>query len=232
MNTKMNRNILLASALLVATAVAVSGPRGTVPKAGANHYAAHAEKDGASVGATSLTSDEVRKVFVSEVNRCCVVVEVAFYPSKDKPQAVSLDDFSLRVVGSETAVKPSSAKVVAASIQKSAESQRDVTVSPSVGVGYESGTYTDPATGARVNSHGTYREVGVAATVSEPGSHSGSSERDRDTMQTELSEKGLPEGSASAPVAGYLYFPLTKKKNTSLRLECVLNGNKVTLPLP
>ena len=106
------------------------------------------------MGAALLTSDEVHKTFVSEVNRCCLVVEVAFYPAKDKPQAVSLDDFSVRVVGAETAVKPSSAKVVAASIQKSAESQRDITVSPSVGVGRESGTY-----------HGTYTEVGVAIEV-------------------------------------------------------------------
>lgn len=218
----MNSKTLLVLVLLAAASVASSGPRGTVPKAAANRYPSHAEQDSVSVGAALLTSDEVRKTFVSEVNRCCVVVEVALYPPKDKPQSVSLDDFSVRVMGSETAVKPSSAKVVAASIQKSAESQRDVTVSPSVGVGHESGTY----------GHGTYTEVGVAIGVSEPGSHSGSSERDRDTMQTELSEKGLPEGTASAPVAGYLYFPLTKKKNTPLQLECALKGNKVVLTLP
>ena len=218
----MNGRMLLMLALLAAASVAASGPRGTVPKAAANRYPSHAEQDSFSVGAALLTSDEVRKTFVSEVNRCCVVVEVALYPPKGKPQSVSLDDFSVRVLGSETAVKPSSAKVVAASIQKSAESQRDVTVSPSVGVGYESGPY----------GHGTYREVGVAVGISEPGSHSGSSERDRDTMQTELSEKGLPEGTASAPVAGYLYFPLTKKKNTPLQLECALNGSKVVLTLP
>jgi len=194
-----------------------------MPKAAANRYPVHAEKAGVSVGAALLTSDEARKAFVSEVNRCCVVVEVALYPVKDKLQIVSLDDFSVRVTGSETAVKPSSAKVVAASIQKSAESQRDITVSPSVGVGYESGPY---------GGHGTYREVGVAVGVSEPGSHSGSSDRDRDTMQTELSEKGLPEGTASAAVAGYLYFSLTKKKNATLQLEYVLNGEKIVLTLP
>jgi len=217
----MNRKIPLGLLLLAAAPVVASGPRGTVPKASANRYPSHAEKDGVSVGAALLTSDEVHKTFVSEVNRCCLVVEVAFYAAKDKPQAVSLDDFSVRVVGAETAVKPSSAKVVAASIQKSAESQRDITVSPSVGVGRESGTY-----------RGTYTEVGVAIGVSEHGSHSGSSERDRDTMSTELSEKGLPEGTASAPVAGYLYFSLTKKKNTPLQLDCVLNGNRVSLTLP
>ena len=203
----MNRKIPLGLLLLAAAPVVASGPRGTVPKASANRYTSHAEKDGVSVGAALLTSDEVHKTFVSEVNRCCLVVEVAFYAAKDKPQAVSLDDFSVRVV--------------AASIQKSAESQRDITVSPSVGVGRESGTY-----------RGTYTEVGVAIGVSEHGSHSGSSERDRDTMSTELSEKGLPEGTASAPVAGYLYFSLTKKKNTPLQLDCVLNGNRVSLTLP
>jgi hypothetical protein len=210
----MNRKILLGLVLLAAAPVIASGPRGTVPKAAANRYPSHAEKGGVSVGAALLTS---------EVNRCCLVVEVAFYPPKDKPQAVSLDDFSARVTGAETAVKPSSAKVVAASIQKSAESQRDITVSPSVGVARTSGTY---------GGHGTYTEVGVAVAVSEPGSHSGSSERDRDTMLTELSEKGLPEGTASAPVAGYLYFALTKKKDTPLQLDCVLNGSKVSLTLP
>ena len=219
----MNRKILLGLVLLAVAPLVASGPRGTVPKPAANRYPSHAEKDSVSVGAALLTSDEVRKTFVSEVNRCCVVVEVALYPPKDKPQPVSLDDFAVRVMGSETAVKPSSAKVVAASIQKSAESQRDVTVSPSVAVGHESGAY---------GGHGTYTEVGVAVGIGEPGSHSGSSERDRDTMQTELSEKGLPEGTASAPVAGYLYFPLTKKKNTTLQLECALNGNKVVLTLP
>src|SRR5690242_12759596 len=218
----MSGRILLVLAFVTAASLA-AGPRGTVPKAAANRYAAHVEKDGVSVGAALLTSDEARKTFVSEVNRCCVVVEVALYPPKDRPQPVSLDDFSVRVAGSDAAVKPSTAKVVAASIQKSAESQRDITVSPSVGVGYESGAY---------GGHGTYRAVGVAVGVSEPGSHSGSSDRDRDTMQTELSEKGLPEGTASAPVAGYLYFSLTKKKNTTLQLECVLDGKRIALALP
>jgi len=93
----MSRKILLGLAFAAASSLAAS-PRGTVPKAGANHYAAHAEKAGVSVGATMLTSDEARKVFVSEVNRCCVVVEVALYPQKGKPQPVSLDDFAVRVV--------------------------------------------------------------------------------------------------------------------------------------
>jgi len=51
-------------------------------------------------------------------------------------------------------------------------------------------------------------------------------------METELSEKGLPEGTVSAPVSGYVYFPIARKKNASLQLEYVLNGNKVVVALP
>jgi len=52
-------------------------------------------------------------------------------------------------------------------------------------------------------------------------------------MEIELDEKGLPEGSASAPVSGYVYFPVvSRKKGTALQIEWVMNGNKVVLNLP
>ena len=55
---------------------------------------------------------------------------------------------------------------------------------------------------------------------------------DRKVVETELDEKGLPEGAVMTPVAGYLYFPLAKKaKNARYELEYVLNGNKVVLRL-
>ena len=224
------KGTLLWSALVTLASLASAGPRGTVPRSAADRYPAHAEKDGMSVGAVLLASDQVRKAFAADVNRCCVVVEVAFYPPKDKPQPISLSDFSLRVVGSETAVKADSAGVAAASIQKSAEEQRDVSVTQSVGIGYESGTYVDPVTGARTTVHGVKRETGGEVAAGN-GAHPGSSDSDRDAMEAELAKKGLPEGAASTPVAGYLYFPLTKKKDASLQLECILNGDKTVLTL-
>ena len=52
-------------------------------------------------------------------------------------------------------------------------------------------------------------------------------------METELSEKGLPEGMASAPVAGYVYFPIsTGKKDQTHELEYHWNGGKAILALP
>ena len=101
-------------------------------------------------------------------------------------------------------------------------------------VGYETGTYTDPYTGQRRRAGGvtTSAGVGVGVGVGGSGSQSGSTEADRKAMEIELKEKGLPEGKASAPVAGHLYFPISNKKNAKYQLEYMLNGEKVTLLLP
>jgi hypothetical protein len=51
-------------------------------------------------------------------------------------------------------------------------------------------------------------------------------------MELELTEKGLPEGTVSRPVAGYLYFPSPgKKKSNVYQLECTLGGVKTVLAL-
>ena len=133
------------------------------------------------------------------------------------------------------ATKPSSAEVLAAKLQKKAappSSGTDVAVYPSAGVGYESGGY-DPVTGQR-RGGGVYTTTGVGVGIGGPQPPApGSTNRDRRTMELELSEKALPEGSASAPVSGYLYFslPSRKDKKSTHQLEYMLNGEKVVLQL-
>jgi hypothetical protein len=73
--------------------------------------------------------------------------------------------------------------------------------------------------------------VGVAVSDGGPGPKPGSTDKDRSAMETELSEKGLPEGTATAPVAGYIYFPVSNKKGTTRVLEYTLNGKKMVLTL-
>jgi hypothetical protein len=52
-------------------------------------------------------------------------------------------------------------------------------------------------------------------------------------METELSQKGLPEGKTAAPVAGYLYFSIRdRKKDAKYQLEYNFNGEKLVLTLP
>jgi hypothetical protein len=211
--------------------LAVAAPKGTVPRAAVERYAVHTIRDGVGVGVILLSQEQVRKAFVSDVDRCCAVAEIALYPAKDKALEVSLNDFVLRVGGTDTAAKAASAKLVATSLQKRAGSGRDVTVSPTVGVGYESAGY-DPVTGGRA-SGGMTRSAGVMVGIGSNGPRPGSTDKDRAAMEAELGEKGLPEGSAAAPVAGFLYFPLAaRKKGTPLQMEYTLNGNKIVLNLP
>jgi len=226
MNWKLCAIICLASVTL---AIA-DGPKGTEPRPAAARYAAHAEMNGVAVGARLLTAKQARSIFVSDVNRCCLVVEVALYPSADKPLVVSLNDFSLRTKDSDVAAKPSTAGVVAADLQKRARSDRDVTVSPVYGVTYESGRGYDPVNGT-TSQHGLGQTAGVIVGVGS-GSNPASTDKDRSVMETELSEKGLPEGAASKPVAGYIYFPISPKKGAGQQLEYNVGEKQVVLPLP
>jgi hypothetical protein len=226
----MSRRTWWTAGVVCCAALAVAGPKGTVPRATVERYPINTVREGIGVGVVLLSQEQVRKTFVSDVDRCCVVAEIALYPAKDKALEVSLNDFALRTGGTETATKPASAKLVAMSLQRKAGSGRDITVSPTVGVGYESGGY-DPVTGGRT-SGGVTRSAGVMVGVG-GGPKAGSTDKDRAAMEIELDEKGLPEGSASAPVSGYVYFPtVSRKKGTARQIECVMNGNKVVLNLP
>src|SRR2546423_740830 len=224
----MTRTIWLV--MMAACLTAWAAPRGTVPRAAATGYPVHAEQDGVGVGAKLLSRDEARKAFVSDVNDCCVVVEIALYPRKDRAMDVSLNDLTLRQIGSETAAKPSSAQLVAANLQKSSRAKRDISIYPSTEIGYGSGPAYDPNTGTQ-RAGGVYTRTGVGVGIGNSGA--GATDKDRSTIEMELSEKGLPEGSAAAPVAGYVYFPIhSTKKKASYELSYMLNGNKVLLSLP
>ncbi len=209
-----------------------SGPHGSVPRSSALRYHSHADTDGTSVGADILTPKQVGKAFVSDLNRCCIVVEFAFYPGKGKdPYTLSLDDFALYISGSDLGTKPEGATLVAAALQKKAGSGPPVAVHGGATVGYESGTYTDPNTGQPTRVHGVY--TGTEVNVSDAKPAPGSTDRDRQVTEKELDEKGLPVGKTAAPVAGYLYFSIhDRKKDAKYQLEFNFNGEKLLLPLP
>lgn len=232
----MKLRTLMVAALICAASAYADVPKGTVPRASAESYPAHTMRDGTGMGAVLLTREQTRKVFASDIDRCCLVIEVAFYPQKGRQVNISMNDFVLRVGGSDLATKPSTPEVLAARLQKKAapqESGHDVVVSPTAGVGYEGGGY-DPVTGTR-RPGGVVTSTGVGVGIGGPQSPApGSTDRDRRTMELELGEKALPEGEAAAPVSGYLYFslPSNKDKKATHQLEYMLNGEKVALQLP
>lgn len=224
------RKIISSVAVLLFVSAALAGPKGTVPRSSAAQYPLHAQENGVSLGAKLLSREEARKTFVSDVNRCCMVVEIALYPDQASALNVSLNDFALRSKKAVSATKPSSPKIVAASIQQKAAGDRDIAVYPSTGIGYESGTTYDPVTGAPRRVSGVSTQVGVGVAVG-GSSGPGVSDKDRGVMETELTEKGLSEGSTTAAVAGYIYFPVMPKKKGDYELEYVVDGKKLVLPV-
>jgi hypothetical protein len=221
-------------ALMAVAAAASAGSKGTVPRESADKYHAHAERDGLVIGAEMLTADQAHKKFSANLNRCCIVVEVAFYPTKDKPADVLLDDFSLRPEGTDIAARPMSPQVVAARLEKKPEATSRVSTTSSVGVGYESGTYIDPVTGRPVKYHGVDTETGVGVGVDPSGTSSApAADRDYHNVELELAERGLPEGTAGKPVSGYLYFPasIREKKRTPLELTYKLKDQTIEFSL-
>jgi hypothetical protein len=222
--------IICSFAILLFASAVVAGPKGTVPRPSAAQYPLHAEGDGVHLGAKLLSREEARKTFVSDVNRCCIVVEIALYPNQGTSLNISLNDFALRQKNAESAIKPSSPGIVASSIQQKAEHDRDVTVSTSTGVGYESGTVDDPNTGAPHRTSGVYTQAGVGVAIGDSNGP-GVSNKDRDVMETELTEKGLSEGVTTKAVAGYVYFPVQPKKKGDYQLEYVVEEKKLVVPV-
>jgi hypothetical protein len=226
----MRKKLWTSIAFITFASLASAGPKGTAPREDPDKYHAHAERDGLVIGAEQLTSDQAHKKFSANVTRCCIVVEVAFYPQKDKPVDVLLDDFTLRPEGTDISARPMSPQVVAGRLDTKPESTS--TVSTTQSVGYESGTYIDPVTGRPVKYHGVTTETGVGVGV-DPSGSSGGAARDRLGMEAELAEKGLPEGLASKAVAGYLYFPasIREKKKTPMELTYKLKDQTVVFSL-
>jgi hypothetical protein len=206
--------------------------RRTAPRSSAENYKAHAARDGVSIGAELLTRKEVSKAFAADLNRCCVVVQVAVYPKTDEALNLSRDDFTLDVKGSDTTVRPMSSSEISARLQKKTNSNVPVITSASGEIGYEVGTYPDPVTGQPVHGHAVTTSVNVAAASGRVVSPA-ATEGDREAIERQLNEKGLPQTRISVPVSGYLYFLLPKRKNDAkYRLQYVVKGESLILPLP
>ena len=117
----MTAKLVRAAVFVVIASIAIAAPKGTVPRPSVEKYALHAVRDRFSIGVVAVSPEQTRKQFVSDLNRCCVVVEVALYPGKDGKLDVSLNDLVLRQNNSTAGEKPASAKVVASKLQKKKE---------------------------------------------------------------------------------------------------------------
>lgn len=234
----MNLKKCLAISLIFGAFLLAQPPRGTVPRSAATEYAAHASQDNIQIGASLLTHKELKKVLATDVNQCCLVVEVAFYPPKDNFVKISLDDFMLREAGMELGNRPSTAEVLAARLEER-PGPRDREHTPGVGssseIGYERAGGNN-GNGERTSSGGIYQRQSVGVGIPVGGKsrppEGAAAEGNRRAIEAELKEKGLPEVSAWDPVAGYLYFSIPKKKkDASYELVYMAGDKKIVLPL-
>jgi hypothetical protein len=240
----MNARKCLAIALICMSSSIAQTHRGTVPRSAVTDYAAHASEDSIQIGASLLTHKELKKIFATDVNQCCLVVEVAFYPAqgpkdnKDNFVKISLDDFMLREAGMDLGVKPSTPDVLAARLEvQPAPPDREHRPGVTSGsdIGYERTTQQNGP--ERSTSGGVVQRsrVGVGIPIGggggsrlPEGRNAGGNRR---AIEAELTEKALPEITAWEPVAGYLYFSVPKKKKGGYELVYMAGDKKVVLPL-
>jgi hypothetical protein len=225
----------LASLALILTTSLMAAAQGTVPLKQAAEYRNHLDADGIGLGAAILNEAQQKQRFVTEFSQDYLVLEVALYPENGSELKAQPEQFVLHIAGEGRSLRSENPKVIAASLQKKEESKRDIAVIPHVDIGYESTTRgIDSRTGnTEQRQGGIYTSTGVAVVLGEGSS--GANPRNEEVMALELSEKGLPAGNFSKPVAGYLYFRIGKEtaKNLNARFELTseVDGKEYVLPL-
>jgi len=198
------------------------------PRASAKDYQASKVESQYSIGAKLLSKTQIQNSIATPLAGHYVVVEVGFYPAYGK--AIDLQRSNFALVGSDekSSVTPATPEEIASILQKRPASSRDVTLYPTANVGYASWpVYTGNGNTKQVGGPvvGAGVGVGVGKTTSPATTDS-----DRTTMETELSDKELKSGDVSIPVAGYLYFPVTGKEKGSFELQ--YHGGDTTTSLP
>jgi len=188
---------------------------GIVPLENAGKYPQQAEREDFVLGAKVLGAKDVERLFASDLNKHYVVVEVAIYPREGRLAEVSADQFVLYEEASSESARAAAPRDAARILQQANAKRnhggRDIVLYPSVGVGY--------STGGPYHRGGVSTSVGVGVGVGDPGGSGADTPDDRDAMEAELSEKGLPSGEFAKPVAGYLYFPLKPRRPAEAKLS-------------
>ena len=215
---KMHRRVSIAAAALVALLWAAPG--GIKPRPNQSDYPAKTTTaDGVVIAADLLSASDVKNAFATDLNRGWLVVEIAVYPPAKGRAEVEKADFWLQVSGGDQRVvlRAADARTIAGVLARESQPRNDpgVTLYPAVDVGYGSGPVGyDPVTGTR-RGGGWYSGVGVGVGVGRQDRGmppAASTPKDRDTMESELSDKALAGGTVTEASAGFLYFPLPAKK--------------------
>lgn len=216
-------------------AVAQTTP-GVHPRTRPGDYAAVAQRKTATYAASVLSAEQVKHIFPIDISKTYLVFEVACYPS----HTTEIEPDNFLIAGKDSELVHSADATTVASVIQQKNAPRPPSngqaVYTSASVGYESGT--DPYTGRRVS--GVYTGAGVGVGPADPGypypTSPGVTPQDRETLEGELDNRALPQGSFTKPVAGFLYFPLKaikKKSSGTYDLQYLSDtAGKVLLQVP
>ena len=188
----------------------IASDAGLPPRSSSSDYPVHQSTESATFAAALVRPEQVKKIFSNEIANKWVIVEVGIYPLDGHTVDVDFFDFALKV-GDDFA-RPGTPDEVASvwSDKGGSYPGRGPRVTTETGVVYSSGN--DPVYG-RTHGWGTYTGVGVetgdprGSTVPPPPSGP-----DPAVIAAKARDRGLPQGQANHPVAGYLYFPVSPKK--------------------
>ncbi len=202
--------------LFAAAALVTAAPpnRGVPARPAPADYPVQASGTSATVAADAMGSDQVKGAFSTDLSEY-LVIEVAIYPKDGKTLDISTLDFALH--GDGRMIRPVDPRTIANVHHRKANKRRDdIALYPTVGM--------------TTGSWGTGAGVGVGVGR---GGYPGpaSSPRDRDVMEMELGDKALEDVSTAKPVAGFLYFPVGKKRADTYQLEYQTTGSTVKLPI-
>ena len=165
----------------------------------------------ATYAASLVPAEQAKHLFAFDITGKYLVFELACFPGENKTVQIDADDFVIKRGDKGELTHPVEGSAVALAIQLQnlpKNPNRNSQVYTEAHVGYESGR--DPVTGQRVN--GVYGGGGAAVEHGGPPPppdypRPGGMPQDRELLQTQLEERGLPVGKFDHAVAGYLYFP-------------------------
>jgi hypothetical protein len=223
--------LLRGLAVAAICALAFAGGQGVPPRSKPADYPVHqSAKNGAAtatIAAAIVPSDQVRKMFSSDIASNYVVVEVAIYPDDGQSFEADRYDFSLKT-GDKIAHADAPPDVALPWGEKKNPLDSKVHVTEDAGVVYSRSN--DPYYGKR-QGVGTYESTTVSDVPPPQQPQSGPDPR---VVEAKLRDKALPEGRTADRVAGYLYFPQysRKKRGDAVELEYAKQDVEVDLRFP
>jgi len=200
------------------------------PRGNPSDYAAHGDAKTSVLAATIVPPDQVKKTLSAEISKQYIVVEVAIYPNSGQTFDVERLDFALKAGDRwvHTAEPRDPGDVWQG--KNNPVSNHGITVTATSGVGVD--REPDPVTGRPRTAAGTYEGVAVSNYPQPDPQPPPRKDPNQAAALDKARQMALPEGPVNKPVAGYLYFPQPRKKQSSYVLDYSRDDFSVDLTFP